>query len=120
MKISDMKIGTRLFAGIAIIIAVLCCVITFQMVKMKFLGHMQDEGGKRNEESVRVLQIDGQPYPVQYASWRSSGSEAVIGARLQLEAISLYPGPDARGAFWSVQVRDWGWSWEALTDENRI
>ena len=58
MKISDMKIGTRLFAGIAIIIAVLCIVITFQMVKMKFLGHMQDEGGKRNEESVRVLQID--------------------------------------------------------------
>ncbi|MEW6520255.1 MAG: methyl-accepting chemotaxis protein [Thermodesulfobacteriota bacterium] len=58
MKISDMKIGARLFAGISIIIVVLCIVITFQMVKMKFLGHMQDEGGKRNEESVKVLQID--------------------------------------------------------------
>jgi len=71
-------------------------------------------------QQLAMLQIDGQPYPVQYASWRSSGSEAVIGARLQLETISLYPGPDARGAFWSVQVRDWSWSWEALTDENRI
>ena len=58
MKISDMKIGSRLFAGISSIIVLLCIVITFQMVKMKFLGHMQDEGGKRNEDSVKVMQID--------------------------------------------------------------
>ena len=58
MKMSDMKIGNRLFAGISIIIVLLCCVIAFQIVKMNVMGHMQDEGAKRNEDSTQVLQVD--------------------------------------------------------------
>ncbi|MBI4792335.1 MAG: methyl-accepting chemotaxis protein, partial [Deltaproteobacteria bacterium] len=58
MKMSDMKIGNRLFAGISIIIVLLCCVIAFQIVKMNVMGHMQDEGAKRNEDSIQVLQVD--------------------------------------------------------------
>jgi methyl-accepting chemotaxis protein len=58
MKMSDMKIGNRLFAGISIIIVLLCCVIAFQIVKMNVMGHMQDEGAKRNGDSIQVLQVD--------------------------------------------------------------
>ncbi|MBI5559136.1 MAG: HAMP domain-containing protein, partial [Deltaproteobacteria bacterium] len=58
MKISNMKIGNRLMAGISIIIVVLCCVITFQIVEMNTLGVMQDEGAKRTEDSIDILQID--------------------------------------------------------------
>ncbi|MCG2747178.1 MAG: HAMP domain-containing methyl-accepting chemotaxis protein [Desulfobulbaceae bacterium] len=58
MRVSDLKIGTRLFSGISTIILLLCCVITFQMMKMNVMGHMQDEATKLNEDSVHVLQID--------------------------------------------------------------
>jgi len=58
MKIGDMKIGNRLMTGISVIIVLLCCVITFQIVEMNVLGHMQDEGGKRTEDSIQVLQVD--------------------------------------------------------------
>ncbi len=58
MKIKDLKIGTRLFSGIALIIAVLCCVMIFQIFRMNSMGVMQDEGAKRTHDAIQVMEID--------------------------------------------------------------
>lgn len=56
--LKNMKIGTRLFAGIGLIVLILCGVIAFQVLKINSLGIMQDEGAKRTHDAIQVMEID--------------------------------------------------------------
>lgn len=65
----------------------------------------------RNQTTAMV--IDGTHYPVQFTTTsRPDNWGPETAARLQVEIISIYPGPTGNGALHKAEVKDWFWSWE--------
>lgn len=66
-------------------------------------------------ETTAML-IDGIHYPVQFtttAKPENWGTETA--ARLQVEIISIYPGPTGDGKLHKAEVKDWFWHWAPHT-----
>lgn len=57
-----------------------------------------------------VLTIDSNHFPFAFTATARPGWDAHTAARLQVEAISVYPGDT--GFVHRVEIRDWYWTWE--------
>ncbi|SHO43454.1 HAMP domain-containing methyl-accepting chemotaxis protein [Desulfopila aestuarii] len=58
MKISDLKIGTKLFVSFSLVVLIFAGVAGFQIMKMAELGTLQDAGASRGKDALDVSKID--------------------------------------------------------------
>ncbi|WP_054692972.1 hypothetical protein [Geotalea toluenoxydans] len=57
MDVSNMKLATKLYGGIGLIVAALVCVVLFQVIKMRELGNVQDHGADLSGNAVAIQEV---------------------------------------------------------------
>lgn len=58
MKLTNIKIGPRLYIGFFLVIAILGGAIGYMIFQMDRLGKLQDEGAKRSDDAMAISKID--------------------------------------------------------------
>ncbi len=57
MKISDLRIGTKLVSSFVLVILIFGAIASYQILRMSNLGELQDEGAQRAEDAVELNDI---------------------------------------------------------------
>ena len=78
MKLTNIKIGPRLYIGFFLVIAILGGAIGFMIFQMDRLGKLQNEGAKRSEDAITICEIDSK-----YEHLSSIIGDAVINRNLK-------------------------------------